>query len=169
MTTPARAARAPLAAVPAPAAGWLVLAIDDLRLALPQQDVRLIGLAADLKPSAGGEGPETGWLLHEDGDSWPAYSLSGGLHLQRPAPAARRVCVFFETAQAVIGLVCDKLTSLATDTELRVQSLPGCMTGLPTPIRHVARHEDGIVAVTSAADLAGYLAGLQEDADGAAG
>lgn len=142
-------------------AGWMVLGIDELRLALPQTDVRLIELIADLKPSATDEAREIGWLLREGGDSWPAYCLDGVLRLQRPAPGARRICVFFEADDGVLGIVCDRVWSLATDAELAVEPVPGCMTGMPSPVAGFARHREGVVLVISAARLTRYLAFLQ--------
>ena len=143
------------------AAGWLVLTIDSLRLALPQRDVRLIELVADLQPVAAEGEPAIGRLLHEDADPWPAYCLDGELHLQRPVPAVRRICVFIEAGDHVTGIACDRVQSLATDAELTVEPVPGCMTGIRSPITGFARYQAEITAVLDAAALAAYLAFLQ--------
>jgi hypothetical protein len=143
-------------------AGWLVLTIDSLRLALPQREVRLIELVADLQPVAIEDGPAIGWLLHKDADPWPAYCLDGELLLQRPVPAARRICVFIEAGGLVTGIACDRVQSLATDAELTVEPVPGCMTGIRSPITGFARYQADITAVLSVTALAAYLAFLQE-------
>jgi hypothetical protein len=181
-----------------PIAGWMVLAIDGLRLALPQRDVRLIELLADLAPPtagdvhgstsvaggrtpgatdvhgstsvAGGRTPGAraiGWLSRKEGEPWPVYCLDGGLQLQHPLPPARRLCVFIEAHGAVTGIACDRVQLLATDAELTVEPVPGCMTGMPSPITGFARHQAGITAVVTATVLADYLAFLQEHGHGA--
>lgn len=168
MSAPAAAVReAVVSAAARAAAGWMVLAIDHLRLALPQRDVRLIELVADLKSSAAGEAHEIGWLLREDGASWPVYCLDGALRLQRPAPDARRVCVFIETGSAVTGIACDHVWSLATDAELAVEPVPGCMTGTPSPISGFARYRDGVAMIVGPVELAEYLAFVQGHGNGA--
>jgi hypothetical protein len=175
-----------------PIAGWMVLAIDGLRLALPQCDVRLIELLVDLAsskpdeaagstrvaaapcgaandargtPAASG-GLEIGWRLRRKGEPWPVYCLDSGLRLQYPVPAARRMCVFIEAHGHVAGIACDRVLLLATDAALSVQPVPGCMTGMPSPITGFARHQAGITAVATATALAGYLAFLLEHGHG---
>ncbi len=166
MSTAATARHVPQQPVAHVAAGWLVMAIDDIRVVLPQKDVREISLAVDLTPSTDGDEAEIGWLERESGESWPAYCLDSSLAFLGSLPSRRRFCVFFEQAGGVIGLVCDRLSSLATDEEIQVQTLPGCMGGRRTPIVGVAHHDAGLVTVTSAADLASYLEFLKEHRDG---
>ena len=160
-------------------AGWLVLAIDNLRLALPQREVRLIELLTDLAPSASGDvqgdtsaaqAPSgqaggvsaIGWLLRRQGAAWPVYALDAGLHPQPAPPPARRLCVFIGTQADVIGFACDRVQLLATDAELTVEPVPGCMTGMASPITGFARHQKGITSVVTAAMLAAYLVFLRE-------
>jgi hypothetical protein len=194
----------------------MVLAIDGLRLALPQRDVRLIELLADLAPATAGDvhgstsvagapcgeansarrtpgatdvhgstsvaqAPSAeadgarrtpgaraiGWLSRKEREPWPVYCLDGGLQLQHPVPPARRLCVFIEAHDAVTGIACDRVQLLATDAELTVEPVPGCMTGMPSPITGFARHQAGITVVVTATVLADYLAFLQEHGHGA--
>lgn len=159
MNAPATTLAAPAHAT---ASGWLVLAFDTLQLTLPQRSVRQVELASDLQPEVSDAAATAGWLLHPDGQSWPAYCLDGALRPLQPAPESRRLCVFFETGDTVCGLLCDRVSSLATDAELTVEPLPGCMTGLSSPVTGVARLRDGITAVTSATALLDYLTRVQE-------
>jgi hypothetical protein len=89
------------------------------------------------------------------------------LQLQHPVPPARRLCVFIEAHDAVTGIACDRVQLLATDAELTVEPVPGCMTGMPSPITGFARHQAGITVVVTATVLADYLAFLQEHGHGA--
>lgn len=163
--------RAAVHHIPVPSAlataGWMVLALGDLRLALPQKDVRLIGLVADLKLSTAGESLETGWLLQKTGSSWPVYCFDEALQLQRPTPAGRHVCVFFEGGDETLGILSDRVWSLAADTDITVEPLPACMTGLPSPVVGVAHYQEGAVAVLGAVQMVAYLACLREREHGA--
>jgi hypothetical protein len=149
------------------AAGWLVMAIDNLRVVLPQKEVREIGLVADLTPPETSDDPEIGYAASESGDAWPAYSLSGALDPQTEVPPSRRFCVFFWHAGVTLGLACDRIWSLANDSELQVEPLRACMRGLRTPITGIARYNDELATVTDAAALASYLDFLKEHRDGA--
>ncbi len=165
MTHPAvHATTAPAAATNA---GWMVLAVGDLRLAFRQREIRLIGLVSDLKLSAAGESPEVGWLLQKSGNSWPVYCLDEALDLQRPAPEGRHVCVFFEAGGEMLGLLSDRVWSLAADADIAAEPLPVCMTGLSSPLVGVARYQGSFVAVLGGAEIAAYLANLRERKHGA--
>jgi hypothetical protein len=148
-------------------AGWMVLALGDLRLAFPQRDIRLIGLATDLKLSAAGESPEVGWLLRKSGNSWPVYCFDEALNLQRPAPEGRHICVFFEAGGEMFGILSDRVWSLAADSDLAVEPLPACMTGLTSPVIGVARYQESVVAVLGGTEIATYLVFLRGREHGA--
>jgi hypothetical protein len=155
-------APAAVRAAPAAGTGWLVLSFDAVRLALPQRSVRQVELTADLSPPSADAPATTAALPQPDGTSWPAYCLDGALRRLRTAPPQRRLCVFVDGGGAVFGLLCDRVSSLATDAELAVEPLPGCMTGLPSPVTAVARLGAAITTVTSAAALRDYLRHLQD-------
>lgn len=146
--------------------GWLLLAIDGLRLALPQREIRLIALAGSLTTPAHHDTPEIGMLVREDGTPWPVYALDGALALEGRDSNTRRHCVFFESGGVVLGLLCDRLWSLAADARLLPEPVPGCLRVRRSPITGFARHRDGLVAVTGAADLASYLDFLMESRHG---
>jgi hypothetical protein len=143
------------------AAGWLVLAIGELRLALPQREARQIELASDLEVHDGNHG-EIGWLRHQAGAGWPAYNLDAGLGMQRPIPASRRLCVFFGTHDGTRGLLCDRVWPLAADSDLSHETLSDCMNGPRSPVVGLAKFQDGVAVVTSAAALSAYLDALVE-------
>src|SRR5262245_41655543 len=142
-------------------AGWLVMSIGQLRLALPQREAFQIELAADLETSAL-QGQEVGRFRRRTGEPWAAYSLDPDLRVERPAPAERHLCVFFGTRQAARGILCSRVSSLAADGDLRVEPQPGCMAGPRSPAIGLARLEDGVAVVTSAAALDAYLDYLEE-------
>lgn len=150
------------APAPAAAAGWLVLTLDSLQLTLPQRSVRQVELIGDLHRAEPDPSGPAAWLARSDGPSWPAYCLDGALRRLPAVPDTRRLGVFFDTGATVCGILCDRVASLASDDELVVEPVPGCMTGLPSPLTGVARLRDGITAVTNSAALFDYLNDLPE-------
>lgn len=152
-----------LAAPAATAEGWLVLTLDGLRLTLPQRGVRQVELIGDLQRADTGAPGPAAWLARADGTSWPVYCIDGALRRLPAVPASRHLAVFVDTGEAVCGILCDRVTPLANDAELAVEPVPGCMTGLPSPLTGVARLRDSITAVTSATALFDYLARPETD------
>jgi hypothetical protein len=148
-----------------PVEGWLVLAMEGLRLALPQSEALQIELASDLKVTDA-EGQEAGRLSRRNGKPWPAYCLDWALRVQRPAPAERRLCVFFGTQDDARGILCDRVWPLAADADLRPEPPRGCMNGPRSPTIGLARFQDGVALVTSAAELRAYLDFLAEEDHG---
>jgi hypothetical protein len=147
-------------------AGWAVLAVGTVRLALPQRDVRQINLVGDLEMPAAGDGLEVGWRIRDDGRSWPAYSLDTRLRLESPAPAQRRLCVFFGPGDDVRGVLCDRVWSLAADGDLVIEPLPGCFAGARSPAIGLAQFEKQVALVTDCGALTAYLAEIQEAGHG---
>ena len=157
MNAPLR--QSPPAAVAA--TGWLLLDIDDRRLALPQRDVRQIELAADLEAATESGAREAGWFVPRDGDAWPAYSLDAALQLQQAPPAGRKVCVFVEAAGKRFGLLCNRVAPLHADEDLEVEPVPGCLVRTHSPILGFARIGNGLAVITDGAALAAYLGSLR--------
>lgn len=145
-------------------AGWAVLAIDALWLALPQRDVRQFEVASNLQERAAGAAAEVGRFIAGSGESWPVYNLDESLRLQRRAPAARRICVFFEAPGETSGLLCDRVWSLPQDTDLHVEPVPGCFTGLPSPTTGLAQFRKRMAVVTNRGAICLYLALLRQQA-----
>ena len=160
MTSAATSLRADTA--PANIAGWAVLAIDELWLALPQRDVRQFQLASDMETSETDLANAVGQIVASNGESWPVYNLDGSLKLQQSVPEARGVCIFFETEGERLGLLCDRVWPLDEDAGLTVDPMPGCMKGRSSPITGLAQFQNRIAMVTNGAALSSYLAYLLE-------
>ena len=148
-----------------PVEGWLVLAMEGLRLALPQSEALQIALAFDLEHVDDG-GPEVGRLSRRNGKAWPAYCLDWALRVQRSTPAERRLCVFFGTQDDARGILCDRVWPLAADADLRPEPPRRCMSGPRWPAIGLARFQDGVAVVTSATELKAYLDFLAEEDHG---
>ncbi len=160
MTSAATSVRAD--AAPESIAGWAVLAIDELWLALPQRDVRQFQLASDLETAGTDMAKAVGQLVASNGESWPAYNLDGSLKLQQAVPEARGVCIFFEREGRTFGLLCDRVWPLEGDTDLTVDPMPGCIKSRSSPITGLTQFQNRIAMVTNGAALSSYLAYLLE-------
>jgi hypothetical protein len=163
----ARAQRAPRQ-TPAPVsvtlAGWALLTMDGLRLALPQKDILTIELVSALQPARDG-GSEIGWFA-QDGRRWPIYCLDRRF---APAPAlaaTARVCVLFRSDERILGLAGTQVSLLAADEDLSVPPLPACLARPGSPLVGLALHRHAIVAVVHAAALGRHLSPLTAAQDG---
>lgn len=141
--------------------GWLLLTIDGLLLALPQKDVKLIELFSALQVAVEGEA-EAGWYRN-DNELWPSYCLDHRLILQSRTPKNRRFCIFLEVSGKTTGILCDMVKLLPSDEDLKVQTMPDCITEGSSPILWISLFNEGVVVVTRAIALASYLSRLEKD------
>jgi len=134
---------------------FAVLSIDGLNLLLPQQDIHTVEPVLDLEPATS-EGVQVGWISR-DQERWPVYCLSADLEPMRELPIERRVCVILDHDELGFGLACEQMTTLQ-QAHLSFFAVPECMRMPGSPLRALARHDEGVLCVTTAADLAGFLA-----------
>jgi len=136
-------------------AGWALLAVDGLVVALPQRDIVTIELVSALQPAQNG-GHEIGWFA-KGTQRWPVYCLD-----RRFAPAAAlaetaRMCVLFRSEDRTLGLAGAQVSLLAADADLDVRPLPACLTRPGSPLVGLALRRDAMVAVVQAQELGRYL------------
>lgn len=134
---------------------FALLSIDGLSLLLPQQDIHTVEPVLDLEPATNG-GVHVGWISR-DQERWPVHCLSADLELMRELPIERRVCVILDHDGLGFGLACEQMTSLQ-QAHLSFFAVPECMRMPGSPLRALARHSERVLCVTTAADLAGFLA-----------
>lgn len=172
-------------AAPAPLtlAGWALLTMDGVTLALPQKDIVTIELVSALQPVQDG-GNEIGWFA-QDAQRWPVYCLDRGFALAPTLAPAVRVCVLFRCNSytpplpalspsvrgnvnelRTLGLAGTQVSLLAADADLSVPPLPTCLARPGSPLAGLALHRDAIVAVVHAQPLGLYLSTLLEAAQG---
>mgnify|MGYP000359591539 CR=1 FL=1 len=160
MNAVARAIPVPAPApTPATLAGWALLIMDGLTLALPQRDIVTIELTTALQP-AGHDGNEIGWLV-QNAQRWPVYSLDRHCALALTLAESVRVCVLLKSEKRTFGLAGTQISLLADDADLSVPPLPACLARPGSPFMGLALHNDVIVAVAHAQALADYLASLE--------
>ncbi|MDH5633873.1 MAG: hypothetical protein OEZ10_12895 [Gammaproteobacteria bacterium] len=139
--------------------GWLILSIDNLKLAIPQKDASTIELASALEVSVDGEA-EAGWL-DRNGRMWPAYSLGAHLELQEMPPRTRRFCIMFDAGDKQVGLLCDQIRMLPSDDDLSLQAMPECMANEESPLQWLSLLEGNMVAAAKSGGIVKYMAELE--------
>ncbi|MBE9515998.1 MAG: hypothetical protein IME93_03370 [Proteobacteria bacterium] len=139
--------------------GWLVLSIDQLRLAVPQKDAATIELVSALEVSVEGEA-EAGWLEH-GGAMWPTYSLGDHLELQEVPPKSRRFCIMFDAGDKQVGLLCDQVRMLPSDEDLSLQGMPECIGSEQSPVQWLSLLEGKMVVATKTGGIMKYMTDLE--------
>lgn len=139
--------------------GWLVLSIDNMRLAVPQKDVKTVELASTLDVAVEGEA-EAGWL-EQDGKMWPVYGVDEYLSLQAVVPRSRRFCIMLHTGDKLVGFLCDQVRMLPSDNDLNLQDMPGCLVNDSSPLRWISLFEGKVVAVAKSGGLTAYMAEME--------
>jgi len=135
---------------PQPAAHYVLLSMDTLRLLIPQNQVRTLEPGFEVRyPDTGG----TGWIEIEDMRS-PVYCLSRNLEPLVTPPASRNVCVLLESEHGLFGVLCDQVAMFG---EIAAEPLPKCMRSAGTPIRGLALHGEQVLCIGSAAGLLACL------------
>lgn len=143
------------APVPATLAGWALLIMDGLTLALPQRDIVTIELTTALQIAAQG-GDEIGWLTR-NAERYPVYCLDRHFAVAPALAETARVCLLFRSQARTLGLAGTQVSLLAADADLSVAPLPACLARPGSPLTGLALHRDAIVAVVHAQVLADYL------------
>lgn len=150
----------PAAPMPAALAGWALLAMDGVTLALPQKEIAAIELISALQPPRADAGHEIGWLA-QGAEHWPVYCLNRRFALAPALAQAARVCVLLRAGERTLGLAGTQVSLLAADAELSVESLPACLTQPGSPLIGLALHRDGIVMSVRVRALADFLNPLE--------
>jgi hypothetical protein len=145
-----------------PTAQVVVLKIGELRLMLPQGDVRTLESATDVVPTdppANG----VGWINYA-GQRWPVFCPSHELEFLVSVPAARRACVLLPVESGYVGILCDDAGILAHFSGQR-HDVPRAMRLPASPICGLVMLADGLACISNAGLLARFLAGYAASAD----
>jgi len=153
------------AATPTALAGWALLSMDGLMLALPQKDIVSIVLTADLQPApeatlepATGSDRAIGWLK-QDAQYWPVYCLDRHLAVSTLIGAAR--VLLFRSGERILGLVGTQVSLLANDADIVAPPLHACLKRPGSPLVGLALRNNAIVTVINAQMLGRYILSLE--------
>lgn len=134
-------------------AHFVVLAIGQVRIALPERDIRTLELVNALQPVA--HGSSVGAIALE-GSDWPIFGLSEELDPLSELPEGCRVCVLMEVEGRRFGLACDDVRDVRSD-QVRLAALPACMASAESPVKQLAISGDNVFCVTTVRLLADHL------------
>ena len=139
----------------APARHYALLDLGDLRLLIPQPEIRALEPTLDVEPALEPGGSVAGWIPFL-GERWPVYCLSGQLEPLGTIPDSRRVCVLVRAGEYRLGLACDSVAPVV-DSEVQGAPLPACMEIGRRAIDRLALYRGRVIPIIGAAMLAGYL------------
>jgi chemotaxis signal transduction protein len=133
---------------------FLAIHLGPLRLLVPQEDVRTVESATDIrtptsKPGAFGS-------IRIGRERWPVYCLSETLSEFCTEAGSRRICPILVSQDGSYGLLCDDV-QLVTAHELDVKPLPSAMQRHGAAVGGLALYGDELVCVSSADALLGAL------------
>lgn len=132
----------------------VVLAIGNLRLILPQVDIRTVESISDVD-SADKMPKSAGWIKYL-GQRWPVVCLSDQLALLDVVAPARRACVMLACNGAYLGLLCDDASVLVNFAQQSF-AVPAAMRVHASPFTGLIQYEQGLACLSDASHLHSYL------------
>lgn len=151
MNTPNRqAAKAP----PGHDISYALLRFDQTRLLVPQSDIRLLELRADVALAAAP--PDgIGWVEFRQRRA-PVYCLTSQLQWTGALTPDRTVCAVLEAEGEYFGLMCSDV-SIVRAEEVALHEVPAAMRQPQAPFQRLGLYGDQLVCVSSVTQLKHYL------------
>lgn len=134
--------------------GWLLLAFDGVKLAVPRREASLITLATELRPT--GRGTPAGWLATDNGEL-AVYALDARIEALDRIPESYHFCVALREGAHLRGLLCETVTLLHADDDLAMQRIPAGLYAPRAPLAGIALLNTELVNVAHAGDLIAWL------------
>jgi hypothetical protein len=134
---------------------YVMLTLDTLSLGLPQSEVHTLEAAGDVETDDE-EHSFIGWIT-AGGQRWPVHCLSKDLDSMKAIPSGRLICVLVANEGGYFGLLCDEIQTIE-GKEFDWSPLPECMIESATPITSLVVRKGKVCCMTTAADLAAYMA-----------
>lgn len=132
----------------------VVLAIDTLRLILPQVDIRTVESISDVK-LADKMPNSVGWIKYL-GQAWPVFCFSDELVLLDAIPGTRRACVMLAFNGAYLGLLCDDARVLVNFSRQNF-AVPAAMSAHSSPLTGLIQYEQGLACLSDASHVYSYF------------
>ncbi len=132
----------------------IVLAIDNLRLILPQADIRTVESVSDVE-LAGKMPRSAGWIKYLS-QRWPVICFSDELAFLDEVPAPRRACVMLAFNGAYLGLLCDDARVLVNFAQQSF-AVPASMRMHASPLTGLIQYEQGLACLSDASHVACYV------------
>ena len=132
----------------------VVLAIDGLKLIVPQADIRTVESISDVVVAD--KMPKTVGAINYRGQRWPVVCLSNELLLLDVIPASRRACVMLAFGGNFLGLLCDDAKVLVNFTQQSF-AIPASMRTHESPIIGLIQYEQALACLSDASHLCSYV------------
>jgi len=144
----------------------VVLHFDDIRLVVPQENIRMIEMIESVETYVEPEESMIGimgWVSYFE-QQYPVFTLSAELHLLDSLPASRDFCVLLETPEeAIYGLSCDQVESLEISSDMIYTDLPDCMFKAHSPIQSLMIRQNKVASMTNSQALMYYFSAWAEE------
>lgn len=128
----------------------VILAIGELRLILPQADIRTVESISDVATTD--KMPKSvGWIKYQ-GQRWPVVCLSDDLTILDAVPGTRRACVMLALNGAYLGLLCDDARVLVNFSQQSF-AVPPSMQAHASPLTGLIQYEQGLACLSDARHL----------------
>lgn len=136
------------------AASYALLRFEQTRLLVPQSDIRLLELRADIELDAAP--PDgVGWVQFRQRRA-PVYCLTSQLRWTGALPPDRTVCAVLEAEGEYFGLMCSDV-SIVRAEEVTLHEVPAAMRQPQAPFQRLGLYGEQLVCVSSVAQLKQYL------------
>lgn len=132
----------------------VVLAIDGLKLILPQRDIRTVESIGDVELAE--KTPTSIGTINYRGQRWPVVCVSSGLLILNAVPASRRACVMLALDGQFLGLLCDDAKVLLNFTQQSF-AIPNSMRTHDSPITGLIQYEQSLACLSDAIHLFSYV------------
>ena len=134
---------------------FALLSFDSYPLLLPQRDIALLELSADLDHLAVPEQYNVA-SLNFQGQSWPTYCLTSDFSLRKSIPSSRYICAVLNDNENYLGLLCDTIDTLAA-AEFHLHPIPFCMQQNNMLASALAVRDEEMLVLTTAARLHQFI------------
>jgi hypothetical protein len=135
---------------------YILLLIEGMYLFIPQDDVVLVEIIADVHKIPSSQG-EVAWFL-EHGLESPVFGLANDLSLLSEIPNSCEYFVLLKTDSQPLGITCDYVENINTKRQpLNMQDVPMSMRIPNSPIKQLVFYQDTIAIVCTGEALIKYL------------
>ncbi len=135
---------------------YILLLIEGMYLFIPQDDVVLVEIIADVHKIPSSQG-EVGWFL-EHGLESPVFCLANDLSLLSEVSNSCEYFILLKADPQPIGITCDYVENVNTKRQsLNMQDVPVSMIIPNSPIKQLVLYQDKIAIVCTGEALVKYL------------
>ncbi len=135
---------------------YILLLIEGMYLFIPQDDIVLVEVIADVQKVPSPQG-EVGWFLKHGLES-PVFCLANDLSLLSEIPKSSEYFILLKADPQPVGITCDYVENINTKRQpLNMQDVPRSMIIPNSPLKQLVFYKDTIAIVSNGEALIKYL------------